>query len=152
MIKLFRLKNPFPKYPGSTFFNTPQKIFLIYNLKAAYVLLLLVLFLSQKERKIGERNWMFSLGLGAFALRTNVFSAQSGGKCTTAKSVLEKEVFKSLVELVMAHVCVSNSALRFRELIWLQCWDMSPSEDDLKQRRHIKLVWFLYLSIQWIWK
>lgn len=64
---------------------------------------------------------MFSLGLGTLALRTKVFSAQSGGKCTIAKSVLEKEVFKSLVELVMAHVCVSNSAICFRELIWLQC-------------------------------
>ena len=64
---------------------------------------------------------MFSLGLGAFALGTNVFSAQSGGKCTIAKSVLEKEVFKSLVELVRAHVSVSNSALCFRELIWLLC-------------------------------
>ena len=49
-------QNQFPKYPGSTFFNTPHKIFLIYNLEAAYVLLLLVLFLSRKERKIGERN------------------------------------------------------------------------------------------------
>ena len=72
--------------------------------------------------------------------RTKVFFAQSGGKRTTAKFVLEKEAFKSLVELVTAHVCVSNSTVYFRELIWLQCGDMSPSEDELKQRTHIQLV------------